>query len=466
MSDYDIVVLGGGPGGYASALYAASAGLKVALVEKGDLGGTCLNRGCIPAKALLHAAEVNRTVGHSAEYGINLGSGAQVTTDWPAVNKRKTGIVNNLRTGLGGLLKRRKVTVVNGFGTLTSSGAISVNGQTLSGKSVIICAGSEPRSLPGLEIDGERIVTSDHATNDGAAKLPERVAVIGGGVIGSEFASTYTDFGVKTTLLEALPNGVLPVGPDRDTANILAKALTKRGTVIHAEARVGTVEKTSNGLLIPFETPKGSDKIEVDQLLVSIGRRPVTEDMGLAEAGVRISDRGFIEVDTATMATSRPGVYAIGDCVPTPGLAHVAYAEAMVAVQAILGENPAPVDYGKVPWVVYTHPEVAWAGMTEAEARAAGHDIEVHKHSFAGNGRAMILGDTDGLVKVVAARGGPILGVHLAGPWVSELLHEGYLAVNWEALPSDVGALIHAHPSLSEAIGETMIPFSGRSLHG
>jgi dihydrolipoamide dehydrogenase len=466
MSDYDIVVLGGGPGGYAAALYAASAGQRVALVEKRDLGGTCLNRGCIPAKALLHAAEVYRTVGHAADFGINVGEGATLSADWPAVNKRKSGIVSTLQKGLAGLLKRRKVTVVNGFGSLTPSGAVSVDGQTLTGKAVIICAGSEPRSLPGLEIDGTRIVTSDHATNSDAASLPERVAVIGGGVIGSEFASVYTDFGVQTTLLEALPNGVLPVGPDRDTANILARALAKRGTAIHAEARVGAVEATSNGLLVPFETPKGSDKIEVDQLLVAIGRRPVSEGMGLAEAGVTVSDRGFIDVDTATMVTSRPGVYAIGDCVPTPGLAHVAYAEAVVAVQAILGENPAPVDYGKVPWVVYTHPEVAWAGMTEAEARAAGHDIEVHKHSFAGNGRAMILGDTDGLVKVVAARGGPILGVHLAGPWVSELLHEGYLAVNWEALPSDVGALIHAHPSLSEAIGETMIPFSGRSLHG
>ena len=217
---------------------------------------------------------------------------------------------------------------------------------------------------------------------------------------------------------------------------------------------------------MPYETPKGAEKFEVDQILVAIGRRPVSEGMGLAEAGVNVSDRGFIEVDTETMGTSRPGVYAIGDCVDTPGLAHVAYAEAIVAVQAILGENPAPVDYGKVPWVVYTHPEVAWAGMTEAQAREAGHDVEVHKHSFAGNGRAMILGDTDGLVKVVAARGGPILGFHLAGPWASELLHEGYLAVNWDALPSDMGALIHAHPSLSEAIGETMIPFSGRSLHG
>jgi dihydrolipoyl dehydrogenase len=465
MSDYDVVVLGGGPGGYAAALYAASAGLSVAMVEKEKVGGTCLHRGCIPAKSLLHAAEVFRTVKHAADHGVKLPDG-KPEPDWPAANRRRAGIVGQLHKGLSGLLKRRKVTVVDGYGRLTADGAVAVGGDTLRGRGTIVCAGSVPRAIPGMEVDGRRVVTSDHTTNSDADRLPERIAVIGGGVIGSEFASVYTDMGVQTTLLEAMPEGVLPIGPDRDVANVLAKSLARRGTDIHAQARVGALEQTSSGVIVPFETPKGSEKLEVDQVLVSIGRRPATEDIGAEEAGVRVDQRGFIEVDTTTMETSRPGVYAVGDCVATPGLAHVAYAEAVVAVERILGEEPPPVDYGKVPWVVYTHPEVAWTGMTEAEAREAGHDVEVHKHSMAGNGRAMILGETDGLVKIVAQRGGPILGFHMVGPWASELMHEGYLAVNWEALPNDVGRLIHAHPSLSEAIGETMITFSGRSLHG
>jgi dihydrolipoamide dehydrogenase len=465
MTDHDVVILGGGPGGYAAALYGASAGLSIAMVERDRVGGTCLNRGCIPAKALLQTAEVFRTTTHAADFGIMPAGDGGFTPDWAKVEQRTTGVVDKLVGGLSTLLKRRKVTVVRGHGRLTADGAVEVDGQRLTGRAVIVATGSVPRGIPGLEPDGERIVTSDHSTRSGT--LPERVAVIGGGVIGAEFASVFTDVGAQTTLLEALPDGVLPIGPDREIAAVLARSLERRGTKVHAGARVTAPERSDGGLVVGFESAAGTEKIEVDQVLVAIGRRPVTDGIGLEAAGVKVNGRGFVEVDTATMATSRPGVYAIGDVVDTPGLAHVAYAEAIVAIQAVLGETPMPVDYRNVPWVVYTHPEVAWAGLTEEQARAAGHDIEVHKHKFAGNGRAMIIGETEGLVKVIAAKGGgPILGFHLVGPWASELLAEGYLAVNWEATPAEVGHFIHPHPSLSEAIGETMLTFTGRSLHG
>ena len=464
VSDFDVVILGGGPGGYAAALYGASAGLNIAMIERDTVGGTCLNRGCIPAKALLQTAEVYRTATHAADFGIMPQGDGAFRPDWSRVERRTTGVVDKLVGGLSTLLKRRKVTIVRGHGRLTADGAVEVDGQRLRGRAVILATGSVPRSIPGFEPDGERIVTSDHSTRSDA--LPERVAVIGGGVIGAEFASVFTDVGSQTTLLEALPDGVLPIGPDREIADILARSLAKRGTKVHAGARVTAPEPNGSGLVVGFESAGATEKIEVDQVLVAIGRRPVTDDIGLEQAGVTVSDRGFVGIDTATMATNRPGVYAIGDVVDTPGLAHVAYAEAIVAIRQILGENPVPVDYGRVPWVVYTHPEVAWAGLTEQQARDAGHDVEVHKHRFAGNGRAMIIGETDGMVKVVAAKDGPILGFHLVGPWASELLAEGYLAVNWQATPEEVGHFIHPHPSLSEAIGETMLTFTGRSLHG
>ena len=462
--DFDVVILGGGPGGYAAALYGASAGLSIAMVERDTVGGTCLNRGCIPAKALLQTAEVYRTATHAADFGIMPQGEGAFRPDWSRVEQRTTGVVDTLVGGLSTLLKRRKVTVVAGHGRLTADGGVEVDGRLLRGRAVIISTGSVPRSIPGFEPDGERIVTSDHSTRSDV--LPERVAVIGGGVIGSEFASVFTDVGSQTTLLEALPEGVLPIGPDREVAAVLAKSLTRRGTKVHAGARVTAPERSDGGLVVGFESAGATEKIEVDQVLVAIGRRPVTDDIGLEDAGVTVTERGFVAVDPATMATNRPGIHAIGDVVDTPGLAHVAYAEAIVAIQAVLGETPVPVDYARVPWVVYTHPEVAWAGLTEEQARAAGHDVEVHRHKFAGNGRAMIIGETEGMVKVVAARNGPILGFHLVGPWASELLAEGYLAVNWEATPSDVGHFIHPHPSLSEAIGETMLTFTGRSLHG
>jgi len=465
MSDFDICILGGGPGGYAASLYAASAGLKVALVEKDKIGGTCLHRGCIPAKGLLQAAEVYRTVSHADDFGFQVPKG-ETKIDWPGVNKRKAGIMNQLHKGLEGLIKKRKVKIFSGKGTLTEGGKVSVDGTVIDAENVIICSGSVPKLIPGMAL-GPRVITSDEATNCSLEQLPKRVAVIGGGVIGVEFASVYTDMGVETTLLEAMDNAVLPIGPDRAVAAQLEKSLAKRGTKIVASARVGQLEHTGDSVIVPYEVNGESFSVEVDQVLVAIGRRAVSEDQGFAEAGVKIDERGFIEVDTNTMQTARANVYAIGDCIGTPGLAHVAYAEAIVAVDTILGENPVPVDYAKVPWVVYAHPELAWVGMTEEQAKAEGVEYEVKVHPWLGNGRSMIVGETEGMIKVLAKKnGGPIIGFHLCGPWASELLTGGYYAVNWEATPADIGHLIHAHPSLSELVGETMITYSGRSLHG
>ncbi|TAM10711.1 MAG: dihydrolipoyl dehydrogenase [Nevskiaceae bacterium] len=464
MSDFDIVVIGGGPGGYGAALYAASAGLKVALVSDNDLGGTCLNRGCIPAKSLLQTAEVLRNAQHAGDFGIVPNADPKgFKADWKQVSRRTTGVVDKLVGGLGGLLKQRKVEVINGHGQLDANGQVKVGKRSLSSRAVIIATGSQPKSIPGFAVDGKTIVTSDHTSRGDT--LPKRIAIIGGGVIGVEFASVYADVGVETTLLEALPTAVLPVGPDEEIAKVLAKALAKRGVKVLGGARVSAPKKTAKGLQLDYETAAGKGSVEVDQVLVAIGRAPVTEGLGLQAAGVQVDERGFIKVDATTLATTCKGVYAIGDVIKTPGLAHVAYAEAVAAVQSILGERPTAVDYGRVPFVVYTHPEVAWVGMSEAEAKAAKLDFEVRKFRFAGNGRAMILGETDGMVKVIAAKNGPLLGVHMVGPWVSELLAENYLAVNWQALPGEVGAFIHPHPSLSEAVGEVMLSFTGRSLH-
>lgn len=464
MSEFDVAIVGGGPGGYAAALYGAAAGLRVVLVDDHDLGGTCLNRGCIPAKSLLQVAEVLRNARRAAEFGVVPNADPKgFKAEWKRASARTTGIVDRLVGGLAGLLKRRKVTVVTGRGTLTPRGRVAVAGRELSAGHVILATGSRPKDIPGFKVDGKTIVTSDHAAR--ADKLPKRIAIVGGGVVGTEFASVFADVGVETTLLEALPAGVLPVGPDAEVAAVLARALVKRGVRVLAGAKVQPPKRGARGVTLAYEAAGGGGRLEVDQVLVAIGRAPVTEGLGLQQAGVDVDARGFIRVDPATMATARKGVYAVGDVVATPGLAHVAYGEAMVAVQAILGETPVAVDYARVPFVVYAHPEVAWVGPGEADARAAHGDIEVRKFKLAGNGRALILGETDGMVKVIAAKGGPVLGVHMAGPWVSELLAENQLAVNWQALPREVGALVHPHPSLSEAVGEAMLSFTGRALH-
>jgi dihydrolipoamide dehydrogenase len=459
--DFEMVVLGGGPGGYAAALYGASAGMHIAMIEEDRVGGTCLNRGCIPAKELLETATVLRTVAGAAAFGVQAGP---ATVDLAVSQVRKQQVVDRLVGGLETLLKGRKVTIVPGTGSLLDGPGHLVrvsDGTELRGRHVVLATGSSPRSLPGYEFDGTRILSSDHVLM--LDHVPERVAVIGGGAIGCEFASFLVDAGSAVTVLEALPQVL--TGVDQQIAQTAVRAFTKRGIKVHTDVQVGPPELGEKSVTVPFKGKSGEERLEVDAVVVSVGRSPRTSGVGFREQGVELDERGFVAVDPS-MRTSVDGIYAVGDVVATPQLAHVGFAEAIVAVKTMLGENPAPVDYAKVPWGIYCHPEVAFCGLTEEQARAAGRDIVTSVHRFGGNGRALIIGDSDGMVKIVAERDGPLLGVHIVGPWATELIAEGYLSVNWEATAADLGLLIHAHPSLSELFGESALALTGRSLHG
>jgi dihydrolipoamide dehydrogenase len=458
--EFEVVIVGGGPGGYAAALYGASAGMHIAMIEESRVGGTCLNCGCIPAKELLETATVLRTVSHAADFGVHAG---EPTVDLAVSQVRKQQVVDRLVGGLETLLKGRKVTVVPGTGTLLDGPGRLVrvsDGTELRAKHLVIATGSAPRSLPGYEFDSTRILNSDHVLQ--LDHVPERVAVIGGGAIGCEFASLLTDVGSEVTVLEALPQ--LLTGVDQQVAQAVVRSFTKRGMKVHTDVKVSPAEIGEKSVIVPFTTKNGEERLEVDVVVVSIGRSPRSAGIGLAEQGVVIDERGFITVD-GQMRTSLADTYAVGDVVAGPQLAHVAFAEGIVAIKTMLGENPAPVDYGKVPWGIYCHPEVGFCGMTEEQARATGRDIVTSVHRWGGNGRALIIGETEGMVKIVAERDGPLLGVHIAGPWATELIAEGYLSVNWEATAADLGLLIHAHPSLSELFGESALALTGRSLH-
>ncbi len=460
--EFDVVVLGGGPGGYATALYGAAAGLSVGMIEEARVGGTCLHRGCIPAKELLQTAEVFRTVAGAKEFGVDAG---QPALDLSVSQQRKQAVVDRLTKGLESVLKGRKVTVFPGTGAVADAARRMLrvsDGTEITGKKALVLAtGSTPRTLPGFDFDGERIMSSDHVLNlDG---VPPRVAVIGGGAIGCEFASFLGDVGSEVTVLEALPQ--ILTGVDKDAADVVVKAFRKRGIKTLVGVKVAGADADGDGVAIRYDAGKGEERLAVDLVVVSVGRRPRSDGIGLEDSGVEVDDRGFVVVD-GLMRTAVEGVYAVGDLVATPQLAHVGFAEAIVTVKAILGERVVPIDYTKVPWGIYCHPEVAFCGLTEVQAKEAGYDVVTSTHRFMGNGRALIIGESDGLVKVVAERDGPILGVHIAGPWATELLAEGYLAVNWEALPEEVAAFVHPHPTLSEVFGETALSLTGRSLHG
>jgi dihydrolipoamide dehydrogenase len=457
---FDVVVLGGGPGGYAAALYGASAGLNIAMVEEARVGGTCLHRGCIPAKELLQTAEVLRTVRTAKEFGVDAG---QPTLDLPTSMDRKQQVIDKLTKGLESLLKGRKVTVVPGTGSIIDASARHIrvsDGSELMGDALILATGSLPRELPHAPFDGKDILSSDHLLE--LTDVPARTAIIGGGAIGCEFASYLSDVGSEVTLLEALPN-ILP-GVDKQAADVVARSFKKRGMKVLTGVAVEGVDR-GGALTVRYVTGDASESVEVDKVVVSIGRRARSEGLGIEGSGITVDDRGWVEVDDH-MRTSVPGVYAVGDLVPTPALAHVGFAEAIVAIRTHLGEDVAPIEYDKVPWGIYCHPEVAFSGITEVAAKEQGYDVVTSVHRFGGNSRALIMGEPDGLVKIVAERDGPLLGVHIAGPWATELLAEGYLAVNWQATADDLGALIHPHPTLSELFGESALALTGRSLHG
>jgi len=465
VQQFDVVVIGGGPGGYAAALYAAAAGLSVALVERDKVGGTCLHRGCVPAKEFLETAHVRRTIEHASEFGI---TAKGVNVDFAVSQARKNEIVERLFKGLSGLLKGRKVTVFSGTGRLDADQGVTVvdgadAGVVAKGKNVILAAGSVPRTLPGFDVDGALVVTSDEFLD--LAALPATAAVIGGGAIGCEFASMLCDMGTKVTILEFLPT--ILTGCDSEVVNVVGRAFKKRGIDVRAGVNVTghTPQKGSTTI-----TVEGADSVSVDMVVLSVGRRPCSDGLLGEGTGVVVNERGFVVTD-GSQRTGNANVFAVGDIVAdSPQLAHVGFAEAIVAVKTILGEPVVPVDYERVPWAIYSNPEVAFCGLTEAAAKEKGYDVVVKKDPFGGNSRAQIIGDTDGVVKVIAEKradgtAGQILGVHMAGPWVTEQLGAGYFAVNWEATAEEAAALIQPHPSLSETFGETLLALAGRGLH-
>ncbi|WP_341361349.1 dihydrolipoyl dehydrogenase [Georgenia sp. M64] len=449
--EYDIVILGGGSGGYAAALRGAELGLKVALIEAGKLGGTCLHRGCIPTKALLHSAEVADTIRESAGVGVESTLGG---IDMAKVNSFKEGIVARLYKGLQGLVSSRKVDLIAGWGRLVAQDTVEVDGTRYKGRNVILATGSYSKTLPGLEIGG-RVITSEQALE--LDYVPKSAIVLGGGVIGVEFASVWNSFGADVTIIEGLPN--LVPNEDPSLSKGLERAFRKRKIAFQTKTMFAGVEQNDDGVKV---TTQDGKTFEAELLLVAVGRGPATANLGYEENGIPM-ERGFVLTDER-LHTGVGNVYAVGDIVPGLQLAHRGFQQGIFVAEEIAGLKPAVIAESGIPRVTYCEPNVASVGLTEAEAKEAYGEVESVEYNLGGNGKSQIL-QTTGFVKLVRQKDGPIVGVHMLGARVGELIGEGQLMVNWEAYPEDVAALVHAHPTQDEAMGEAALALAGKPLH-
>ena len=451
--NFDVVILGGGSGGYAAALRSAQLGKSVALIEKDKLGGTCLHRGCIPTKALLHSAEVADVTREAATVGVNA---SLVGIDMPAVNKYRDGIVDRLYKGLSGLVASKNITVVSGEGRLVGPKTIQVNGDNYTGTNVVLATGSYSRSLPGLQIGG-RVITSEHALQ--LNFVPNKAIVLGGGVIGVEFASIWRSFGTEVTIVEGLPH--LVPNEDEALSKGLERAFRKRGIDFKLGVRFAGVEQSEHGVVVSLED---GTKIEAELLLVAVGRGPNTAGLGYEEQALAM-DRGYV-LTNDRLETNLSGVYAAGDIVPGLQLAHRGFQQGIFIAEEIAGLNPVAIDETGIPKVTYCEPEVASVGLSEAKAAEVygAENISTYEYNLGGNGKSQILG-TAGFIKLVRRINGPVIGVHMIGSRVGEQIGEAQLIVNWEAYPEDVATLVHAHPTMNEAIGEAHLALAGKPLH-
>jgi dihydrolipoamide dehydrogenase len=452
MSNFDLLILGGGSGGYAAALRGAQLGLSVGLIEQDKVGGTCLHKGCIPTKALLHAGEVADSTRDAAHFGVNA---TLNSIDIAGVNTYKDGVIAGLYKGLQGLIKSRNVTFIEGTGKLVNQNTIEVNGTQYTGKNIVLATGSYAKTIPGLDIDGVRVITSDHGTK--MDYIPKSAIVLGGGVIGCEFASVWKSFGVDVTIIEGL-NHLVPL-EDESSSKLLERAYRKRGINFELGIKFKSHRVNPDGVTVTLEDGR---EFTAEILLVSIGRGPVTDGIGYQEAGVAM-DRGYVLVDDHCR-TNVPGIFAVGDIIPTLQLAHVGFQEGILVAETVAGLNPRPINYDGVPRVTYSEPEVASVGLSTKIAKERGYDVVEVDYNLAGNGKAQIL-RTAGSIKLVAQKNGPVLGIHMVGSRVGELLAEAQLIFNWEATADDVAPLIHAHPTMSEAMGEAHMALAGKPLH-